>query len=171
MFDINAVMNAAIKAAVDESLSELRTSMAQDVLNVQAQLATVPNSPLSNQVQCLEADLARLSAQLVTLAEKTAALAGQVQPTSEGMDLRKLIKAELMDLLTSDDDVQQKLHGMARSVADEAVSDHCDEYDHDSFDEAASAIEDLDVDELVKAEDLQSEVKEILEGASFSVTF
>lgn len=158
MFDINAVVNAAIKTAVDASLVQVK----QEHLNA---------------IGAMAQEIVKLQEQLATLAEKTAALAGQVQPTSEGLDLRTLIRAELLDLLVNDETVGERLNSRCVAAADQAVENHCDLYSHDDYDQAVSDLEDLedlkdlDVDDLVKSEDLRSEVKEILEGASFSVSF
>ena len=141
MFDINTIVNAAIAAAVEQHISTLQQAYA----NKMAEMA--------EKIDALEARVKALEA----------------KPLEQALvDERAMVEA-----LNSQEWFWEKLTSKAKEVADaaaeEAIEDHCQTYDHDDYDRASSAVDDLDLDDLVSRDGLQDTVRDLLNDASFDI--
>ena len=60
---------------------------------------------------------------------------------------------------------------MIDSVVEQAIADHCEDYDHDNYDNIASQVDDLpDFDDFVKSGELEDSVKEAVSNLTFEVS-
>lgn len=157
MFDINTIVNAAINAAVDARITE--------VLQQHANL----NAEQAKLIDALEKTLDDTIGELDTLKQRVKAL--EAKPLEQALvDERAMVEA-----LNSQEWFWEKLTSKAKEVADaaaeEAIEDHCTNYDHDDYDRTSSAVNDLDLDDIVSRDGLQDTVRDVLSDATISVRF
>jgi len=149
MFDINAIVNAAIAAAVEQHISTLQQAYA----NKMAEMA--------EKIDALEARVKALEAKPLE----------QATPEPPAA----IDEAKMVEALNSQEWFWEKLTSKAKEVADaaaqEAIEDHCQTYDHDDYDRTSSAVNDLDLDDLVSHDGLQDTVRDVLSDATISVRF
>ena len=156
MFDINTIVNAAINAAVQEAMEGHITN------------AIV----LAQRCAALEKTLDDTIGELDTLKQRVKALeniAAEYRPTMPSDE------AKMVEALNSQEWFWEKLTSKAKEVADaaaeEAIEDHCTNYDHDDYDRTSSAVDDLDLDGLVSRGGLQDTVRDILSDATIRFRF
>jgi hypothetical protein len=148
MFDINTVINTAIANAVNEATQPL----VEHIVRLQERLAALENNP------AIGIDTA--------LAERVAKL----ENTPVVIDEAKMVEA----LNTQEwfwEKLSRKVKGIAEDAAEAAIEDHCQNYDHDDYDNVSRAVEELDLDDIVSRDGLQDTVKELLNDASIDVRF
>lgn len=152
MFDINTIINAAIAAAVNDRITEVLQQHANVVAALEQRIAALENNP------AIGVD--------TTLAARVDALEKTGTPATITADafVTYLDQQEwFWEKLT------RKAGEAAQTVVDEAISDHTNEYDHDEYDEAVSALDGVDLSEIVTPDMLTDAVKEIIDDASFEV--
>lgn len=147
MFDINAIVNTAIATAVQEAIK-----------------------PLVNQIGCLEADLARATERITALENNPAqgvevgAANVQRELDDEIMGIKQRLGAlEDKDekVLTSDD---------VEAIVERWLDDHCSTYDHEDYDRAVAAIDEVDLADVVTTDNLNDAINEALSGATVSIS-
>jgi hypothetical protein len=148
MFDINTVITTAITTAVNEAAQPL----VEHIVRLQQRLAALENNP------AIGIDTA--------LAERVAKL----ENTPVVIDEAKMVEA-----LNTQEWFWEKLSRKAKEIADaaaeEAIEDHCQNYDHDDYDRTCSEVKECDLDDVVRSSDLQDTVKDLLNDASIDVRF
>ena len=146
MFDINAIINNAITAAVNEATQGL----VEHIVGLQQRIAALENNP------AIGVD--------TTLAARVTALENSPVVIDE---------ARMVEALDGQEWFWDKLARKTKEIADEAaeaaVAEHCNDYNHDDYDRISSAVDDFDMDDVVRSNDLQDVVKETLNDASFEV--
>jgi hypothetical protein len=139
MFDLNAIVNAALQQAVAEAIKPLVERITALESNLQdalvLRLAALENNP------AIGTD--------TVLAERVKALEERVANATEASEARIRVIAE--------------------AAAEQAMDDHCSTYDHDEYDNVVSNWNDEDPTEFVKDGDLSSQINDVLHGASFDV--
>ena len=155
MFDINTIVNAAINAAVQEAMEGHITN------------AIV----LAQRCAALEKTLDDTIGELDTLKQRVKALeAKPANATPENISCDAFVV-----YLDNQEWFWEKLTRKAKEVADaaaeEAIEDHCSSYDHDDYDRVSSAVDDLDLDNIVSRDGLQDTVRDLLNDASIDVRF
>ena len=69
------------------------------------------------------------------------------------------------------DALRHLIKPMIDSVVEQAIADHCEEYDHDNYDNIASQVDDLpDFDDFVKSGELEDSVKEAVSNLTFEIS-
>ena len=172
MFDINTIVNAAIHDAVQEAMKGHITN----------------NIVLATRCTALERELDTLLQRVATLEgvdhERSHALnaryLGGAMEAISGLEARvKALEAKpleqalvdekaVVEALNSQEWFWEKLTRKAKEVADaaveEAIDDHCSNYDHDDYDRTVSKVDDLD-----DSSGLESAIKDVLDNVSFDV--
>lgn len=115
MFDINAIVNAAITEAVNARITEVLQQHANTV------------AVLAERVAALETKLTE------------AALFAQTSNVTIPIDEAKMVEA-----LNSQEWFWEKLQNRIDAATESAIDMHCETYDHDSYDSAVSDLEDRD---------------------------
>jgi hypothetical protein len=121
------------------------------------------NTAITNAVNAaVEARLEAINAVLQVHANSIDTLAKQPKPKPE-------VNVEVdMDALRA------LVIPMVESVVAQAVADHCEEYDHDSYDNVVNAVDDMgdlpDFDDFVKNDDLSDAVKDAVNNLTFEVS-
>jgi hypothetical protein len=64
---------------------------------------------------------------------------------------------------------KEKLEELVGEAVDKALEDHNSTYDHDRYDTVASDFEDLNTDDFVTSDSMESEVRSVLRNASVSL--
>ena len=57
----------------------------------------------------------------------------------------------------------------AESAVEEAINDHCSTYDHDDYDNVSSAVNDVDLDNVVTHDNLRDEIQRVLREVTISI--
>lgn len=157
MFDINTLVNAAINAAVQQAIA-----------------------PLVDQIHNLDAICQ-------TQAERIAALENQAIVTSNAVDARIAVlennpaqgvepaitidEARMVEALNSQEWFWEKLQNRIDAATEQAVDNHCETYDHDDYDSAVSKVDDLpDLDDYVTRDEVRSEIEDVLNNATLSLS-
>ena len=82
-------------------------------------------------------------------------------------------EAKMVEALNSQEWFWEKLTRKAKEVADaaaeRAMEEHTEEFNHDSYDEVVSEIEDIDFDDYVKTDDLSDAVRDAVQDLSFEI--
>jgi len=78
-------------------------------------------------------------------------------------------KQQVIEALNSQEWFWEKLSGFISKEVEDAIDTHCSDYDHDDYDRIVGVVDDLEVDEMVKKDDMRSEVQDVLNDASFEV--
>jgi hypothetical protein len=146
MFDLNAIVNAAIATAVAEAIKPLVE-----------RLAALENNPAIGVDTTLEA-------RVVALEERPAtAVAGVITPD---MIVESMNKAEWL---------WEKVNAYIETGIDDrmerAIDDHCSTYDHDDYDNVYNAWGGEEASDFVKERDLGETVREHVEEALNNATF
>lgn len=139
MIDINTIINNAIQQEVSKIVTDF----------IDPYIANMKRE-YQQQIAAMRAEIEQLKAQRA------------VSPaTGEG-----LAKDVVQDLLENNPAIKQAVYEIAHDAAEAVMADHLEGYDHDSYDSAASAIEDAnldslpDFDEFVTKDDLSDAVRE-----------
>lgn len=150
MFDINTLINTAIANAVNEALLSLQQRYAEKIAALEARCAALENNPAIGTDTALAARVAKLENNPVVLDE-----------------------AKTVEALNSQEWFWEKLSRKAKEIADaaaeNAVEDHCHDYNHDDYDRTSSEVDDFDLNDVVRVDDLQNAVKDLMQDASFDV--
>lgn len=140
---IQAAFNSAVKAAVDQATAPLVERIA--ALEDQA---IVTSNAVDKRITALENNPA------------------------QGVDatVERDIRAALIALLKDDPDVYGVLRDTAIEAANVSIESHTEQYDHDSYDNATSTVEDYDFDDfMTKSDDLEDAIRDTVRGMSFEI--
>ena len=156
MFDINAIFNAAISAAVQEAIKPLHEA-------VQALAARV--DALENQAQVVDT---RLGDRIAVL-EQNAGLSPEA--FIECINGKEWFWEKLTSKAaeTARDVVVVVTEERVESLIEDAISNHCSDYDHDDYDNVSSTVSEVDLDSIVTQDNLRDEIRQALRDATFSV--
>ena len=151
MFDINTIVNAAIAEAVNAHLTEVLQQHANIVAALAERIAALENQAIvtSNAVDARIAVLENNPAQGVdsTLERRVTALESETQG-----EHRYLNRDDVAELIA------------------EAMDEHTSTYDHDSYDSAVSALEDVDLNNIVSNDNLEDVVRDAVSNMTFEVS-
>lgn len=140
MFDINAIVNAAISSAVEQA-----------------------TKPLLERLQGLQDSLERRNEVVIALRDRIIALEnapkGEIAPTQS-----------VLESLDNQEWFWEKIRNFVDSGVESAIDNHCEAYDHDSYDNVVSDVEDVDLSNLMSRDDVEDVVKDVINNASFSVS-
>ena len=82
-------------------------------------------------------------------------------------------EAKMVAALDSQEWFWEKLTRKAKEVADaaaeRAMDSHTEEFNHDSYDEVVSTIEDIDFDDFAKTDDIKDAVRDAVQDLSFEI--
>ena len=141
MFDINTLIHNAITAAINEAV-EVRMGAFNQVLQAHANI------------------IDGLAKRILELEEKLSAV-GVTSPEVNMDALRELVTPLVASIVVDKID----------SVVEQAIEDHCEGYDHDSYDNAVNKLDDLpDFDDFLTKDDIEDAVKDAVENLTFEVS-
>jgi len=143
MFDLNAIVNAAIATAVDARLTEVLQqhantvgALAERITALEARVVALENNPAIGTDTVLEA--------------RVVALEQRVDNTTEASEKRIRVIAE--------------------AAAEQVMDLHLECYDHDQYDNVVSNWNDEDPTEFVRENDLDSKVTDAVSDALSNAT-
>lgn len=151
----SAALERAISQAVATHVQDLQTRL-DDLADRTAQL----EGDISHNVQVQQANI------VAALAERIAKLESAPTEASLSTQLTSTTAedARLVDLLDRQGWFWEKLQNRIDSTVEAAMDSHLEGYDHDSYDSAVSAVEDVDLDDVVTKDDVNDAVREALDG-------
>lgn len=147
MFDLNAIVNAALQQAVAEAIK-----------------------PLVERIETLEASMENTKTRM-GLAE--ARITDIVVQPAVAVDEAKMVEA-LNSQEWFWEKLHSKISDHVSSRVEEALDDHCSTYDHDEYDNVVSNWNDEDPTEFVRESDIddkiEGQVNEVLRNATVSIS-
>lgn len=182
MFDLNAILSAALTAAVAEATKPLLERI-EKLENNPAQGDTLSPDDLVQVKQRIEAlegvdherdhaltlrylggareDIDALKARVWALEQATPETPAAISAAAfvTYLDNQEWFWEKLM----------RKAGEAAEAAAEEAINDHCSTYDHDDYDNTSSAVNDVDLDDLVSRGDLEDAINSALHNATITI--
>lgn len=162
--DIAAIINAAIAQAIEATVATHLTQVQQDYANKMGEMA--------EKIAKLEARVAewetteRLPAPTPATITETDHVAFVNHLDNQEWFWNKINNYIERNMPTEMPEAWlEDIKEIADAAAEEAISDHAAEYDHDDYDRAVSAVDDFEVDESM----VKDTVREVLRGASVSI--
>ena len=164
MFDINAIFNDAITAAVTEATKPLL-----------ARIEALENNPAIGTDTVLEARVKVLEN------SATPALAERLHERVTELENKPAVaidEAKMVEALNSQEWFWEKVHNTINdnvtSRVMEAMDDHCSSYDHDDYDRVVNEWGSEDVSDFVKdgdvADTVEEKLRDILNNAALSIS-
>lgn len=163
MIDINNILTQALTAAVTEATKPLHEA----VQALAARIEALENRLTDADVKALETDTLSPD-DLVQVKQRIEALEQATPETPAAISAAAFVtyldqQEWFWEKLTS------KAAEAAESAVEEAINDHCSTYDHDDYDNVSSAVNEVDLDEIVTIDNLRSEIKDVFRNASVSI--
>lgn len=149
MIDINAIISQALAAAVQQATAPLLERIA----TLTTRLLALENNPAQGVDTMLEKRVAALEKRVAALETHTAVL-----------DQR----GGLLEYLDDQEWLWNKIRRFTDGAVESAIERHCEEYDHDDM---LMKHEMPDMDDYIKREDFDSEVRDTLEDARIHLRF
>jgi hypothetical protein len=151
MFDLNAILSAALQQAVAEAIKPLVE-----------RIAALENNPAIGVDTTLEQ-------RVVALEYITAESRSTVQPAVAGVITPEMI----VESMNKAEWLWEKVNAYIETGIDDrmerAIDDHCETYNHDDYDSVVSNWNDEDPADFVREGDLRDQINDALENASFEV--
>ena len=123
------------------------------MIDINAIINAIVNNDIQEAIDNAVRPLAQRIAELETKLTEAALFQKETNVTVDMDALRHLVKP------------------MIDSVVEQAIADHCEDYDHDNYDNIASQVDDLpDFDDFVKSGELEDSVKEAVSNLTFEVS-
>jgi hypothetical protein len=166
MFDLNAIVNAALQQAVAEAIKPLveritaLESNLQDVLVLR--LAALENNPAIGVDTTLEQ-------RVVALENITAEFSPTMRPAVAGVITPEMIVESMNKAEWLWEKVNAYIETGIEDRIERAIDDHCETYDHDSYDSLYGDWSDYDPASFASEDDLESKINDVLNNASFEV--
>ena len=160
MIDLNTLISNALIAAVQQAVAPLNERIAtlesaNDILHRTQHEAMVA---MRDRITALENN----PAQGVDT-QAPSVLAAQYTPISN-----EQIKVALQEWATTGGFVTRD---DVAALIEAAMDDHCSTYDHDDYDNAVSKVDDLpDLDDYVTRDEVRSEIEDVLNNATLSLS-
>jgi hypothetical protein len=160
MFDLNAIVNAAIATTVDARLTEVLQQHANIV------------GALAERITALESDAFAMRDNITALETKLteAKLFEQTTNVTIPIDEAKMVEA-----LNSQEWFWEKVNAYIETGIEDrierAIDDHCSSYDHDDYDALHNEWGGEEASDFVKERDLGETVREHVEEALNNATF
>jgi hypothetical protein len=174
MFDLNQILSAALNAAVQQAIAPLVERIAVlerriDTLSSQhvaigERLAALENNPAIGTDTTLTDRVVALETKLNTAAlfEKTTTVQTDFTP------------AQIVEAMNNAEWLWEKVNNYVDAGIERAIDDHCETYDHDSYDSVVSNWNDEDPADFLRESDLcdqiDDRVHETLRNATFSIS-
>lgn len=158
MIDINTIISNALTAAVQQAIAPLVERIA--VLEKNEEY-------LTNRIAALESDLARAVSVVEQRTERITAL--ETKLTEAALFTQMTPATITADAFVTHLDNQEwfweKLQNRIDSTVEAGIEDHCQNYDHDSYDAVVS-----DSDDYAKSDDIEDAVRDALSNMTFDVS-
>ena len=146
MIDLNTLFSNALTAAINSAVA-----------------------PLVERIAALEVNIAMMQN---SIDQKDTRIAALENNPAQGVDTQPapaLDKAALIDYLNEQEWFWDKLRNFIDAGIESAIDTHCGTYDHDSYDNAVSTVEDHDFDEFVTHDRLEDAVRDAVNNLSFDI--
>ena len=145
MFDLNAVLSAALQQAVTEA-----------------------TKPLLERIEKLETNCNAYEILFKSHIERIEALE-QATPETPAAISAAAFGTYLDNQEWFWEKLNRKAGEAAQAVAEEAINDHCSTYDHDDYDNVACLVNDANLDDMVTMDNLRDEIKQVFRDATVTI--
>jgi hypothetical protein len=117
---------------------------------------------------------AAVEAHITAIQQQHANIVGELAQRIAALET-KLTEAALFQKETNVtvdmDALRHLVKPMIDSVVEQAIADHCEDYDHDNYDNIASQVDDLpDFDDFVRGDELDDKVRDAVRDLTFEVS-
>ena len=153
MIDLNTLFSNALTAAINSAVAPLNERIAalEEKVNFLENQAIVTSNAVDTRIAALENNPAQ-------------GVDTQAAPAAD-------ITRHIIDALgNTDHPLFKRLSSFMDAVAEQAMDHHLECYDHDSYDEATSKVDDYDFDDFVKTDYLEDAVREAVSNLSFDIS-
>lgn len=151
MIDLNTLFSNALTAAINSAVA-----------------------PLVERIAVLEQRVDTLSSQDVAMGERITALETKLTEaalfTQTSNVTIPIDEAKMVEALNSQEWFWDKMRNFIDAGIESAIDTHCETYDHDSYDNAVSTVEDTDFDEFVTHDTIEDAVREAVGNLSFDIS-
>lgn len=158
MFDINAIVSAALNAAVQQAVA-----------------------PLVERIAVLEQRVATLSSQDVAMGERIATLENNPAQGVDTTQARLITADAFVNHLDQQEWFWEKVSSFVtkagglspddvEAMIERALTDHCDTFNHDDYDRVVCAIDEVDLEDIITSDNLNDAINEALNGATVSIS-
>lgn len=79
------------------------------------------------------------------------------------------VLACIREAVQDDEDTKDAIRQIADGACEDAISEHCSDYDHDDYDRVSGEVNDFDLGDCVKSGDLEDAINDALSQVSFEV--
>ena len=148
MFDINTIISTAIAEAVKSHLTEV----AQHYANKMGEMAT---------------RIAELEAYKAAIGTDTLLAARIATLETEMLVLGNV--DEIKYRIATLEDGKGMSEERVEALIETAIEQHCADYDHDSYDQVVSTVEDADLDDIVAKDDVEDMVRNAVNDAEITI--
>lgn len=166
MIDLNTLFSNALTAAINSAVAPLN----ERIIALESVCATQHEAMVAmrDRIAALEQNDEFMTNRVSRLENNPAQGVDTQAAPATTTDITKQIITALSD---TEHPLFQRLSQFMDAVAEQAMEEHTSTYDHDSYDEAASKVDDLpDFDGLVTRDDMRSEIEDVLNNAMLSIS-
>lgn len=181
MFDINAIVNAAIATAVQEAIKPLVERIAVLEKQLNEDFANLVEKEVLANFACSDVigydEFNKVKERIVALEDNPAHSVGTtladraVEVDNDLVRHNARIAALEVSVKTLEDrvDANDLTKDDVEAIVERALDDHCSTYNHDDYDDAVSKVEDFDPEDVLTADNLNDAINEALNGATVSI--
>lgn len=163
MIDLNTLISNALIAAVQQATAPL----VERIATLESACATQHEAMVAmrDRITAIEDADDRLFDRIAALENNPAqGVDTQAAPTTD-------ITRHIIDALgNTDHPLFKRLSSFMDAVAEQAMDHHLECYNHDSYDEATSKVDDYDFDDFVTNDSLEDAVREAVGNLSFDIS-
>jgi len=158
MFDINTILAQALADAVNARITEVLQQHANIV------------GALAERIAELEQYKAACDVVLVSHSERLVAYANNPAIGVDTTLAARIDKLEGLEFrIATLEDGKGMSEARVEALIETAIEQHCVDYDHDSYDQVVSTVEDADLDDIVAKDDVEDIVRSAVNDAEITI--
>ena len=114
---------------------------------------------------------AAVEAHITAIQQQHANIVGELAQRIATLEARLTDLSPVVDMDALRELVTPLVGSMVEAKIEEAINAHCEEYDHDRYDNIANEVDDLpDFDDFVRGDELDSNVRDAVRDLTFEVS-
>ena len=156
MIDINTIVQQALATAIEQIMADQLTVINQRISSLALRVDNLTNSVTTDSTaQTLR--IAALETQLNT-------------STLTPLTHEYIAKVAREAVATTPALTEERVVEIARAAADEAITEHAENYNHEEYDRVCDMLGDYDLDDFVSEDDLSRKVRGCVKDLTFTVS-
>lgn len=174
MIDLNTIISNALTAAVTSAVAPLNERIAMLEKNEEylvKRIAALEGVDHERQHAMTARWFGGAREEIDALTTRVVALENN---PAQGVDTQAtpvIDEARMVEALNSQEWFWEKLQNRIDAATEQAVDNHCENYDHDDYDSIVSKVEDMpDFDDYVTRDSVREEIEDVLNNATLSLS-